>query len=98
MDPSQTVTNAKDAVGDAARKTVEKATEALTPEVPGVPSSEPAPFEEPTEPQGFPPHRDQGSPDRRTPTGAETDLAATAVGQGLMAQHRAWERLPAVVG
>lgn len=82
MDPSQTAKNVKDAVGTAAQKTAEKVSEVLTPEVPGVPASEPAPLVEPTEPRGpLPPRDDQGAPARRTPTGAETDLPATAVGQ-----------------
>ncbi|MFI5494912.1 catalase [Actinoplanes sp. NPDC051859] len=59
-----------------------KVTEALTPDVPGSPGSAPAPLEEPTTPVApLPPKDEQGAPDTRTPTGAETGVPPTAKGQ-----------------
>ncbi len=68
----------KKAVGKAAAKVAE----ALTPDVPGVPGSETPALEEPTTPRGpLPPKHEQGSPETRTPTGAETGDPADAYGQ-----------------
>jgi catalase len=78
MDPSKPAK----AVKDAAEGMVAKAAELLEPPIPGVPASAPPSFEEPTEPvEPLPPRSDQGAPDTRTPTGAETGAPATAVGQ-----------------
>jgi catalase len=78
MDPSKPAEAVKQAVGAAA----EKAADLLTPDVPGAPGSAPAPLEEPTSSQEpLPPKQEQGAPDTRTPTGAETGAAATAMGQ-----------------
>ncbi|HET7387064.1 MAG TPA: catalase [Nocardioidaceae bacterium] len=50
--------------------------------IPGAPGSQPPPLEEPTEPRGpLPPKQDQGSPETRTPTGAETGADPAARGQ-----------------
>jgi catalase len=78
MDPSKPAKAVKEAV----EATAEKAADLMTPEVPGVPSSAPASVAEPTEPrEPLPPKKDQGAPQTRTPTGAETGAAATAAGQ-----------------
>ncbi|MDO3685040.1 catalase [Micromonospora sp. C28ISP2-4] len=61
---------------------VEKVGDALTPDVPGAPGSAPPPLEEPTTPHGpLPPKHEQGGPDTRTPTGAETGVPKIAKGQ-----------------
>ncbi len=53
-----------------------------TPQVPGVPSSEPPTVEEPTERhEPLPPREDQGAPDLRTATGAELDAPPEAAAQ-----------------
>ncbi|MBW1602022.1 catalase [Streptomyces sp. JJ66] len=53
-----------------------------TPEVPGAPSSEPAPLQEPTRPRGpLPPKPDQRGPDTYTPTGEATGVDQAAVAQ-----------------
>jgi catalase len=50
--------------------------------IPGAPGPEAPPLAEPTEPrEPLPPRHDQGSPDTRTPTGAESGAPATAMGQ-----------------
>ena len=54
----------------------------VQPSIPGVPSSEPPTYDEPTVPRGpLPPKPDQGGPDTRTPTGAATGLPPEAVAQ-----------------
>jgi catalase len=74
MDPSKPVKAVKDAVA--------KVADALTPDVPGKPGSAPATPAEPTTPAGpLPPKKEQGSPETRTPTGAETGAPAVANGQ-----------------
>ncbi|QBX56701.1 catalase [Nocardioides seonyuensis] len=66
----------------AAGKVADKAEKLMEPPVPGAPGSEPPSLEEPTEPrEPLPPKPDQGAPDRRTPTGADTDVPAEAMGQ-----------------
>ncbi|MBQ1056365.1 catalase [Micromonospora sp. C32] len=61
---------------------VEKVGDALTPDVPGAPGSAPPPLKEPTTPHGpLPPKDEQGAPDTRTPTGAETGVPKIAKGQ-----------------
>lgn len=78
MDSSKPVKAVKDVVEAAAAKV----TQALTSEVPGAPGSAPATVEEPTTPQGpLPPKKEQGAPDTRTPTGAETGAPAETKGQ-----------------
>jgi catalase len=78
MDPSKPAKAVKEAV----EATAEKAVDLITPDVPGKPSSAPAPWREPTEPQEpLPPREDQGAPDTRTPTGAETGAPSTAAAQ-----------------
>ncbi len=50
--------------------------------IPGVPSSQPPSYDEPTQPTGpLPPKPDQAGPDTRTPTGAATGAPAEAVAQ-----------------
>jgi len=52
------------------------------PFIPGTPSSEPPPLNEPTEPAGpLPPKPDQQGPETRSPTGAETGTPARTVAQ-----------------
>jgi catalase len=70
------------AVKDAVEATAEKAADLLTPHVPGAPGSAPAPFDEPTEPvPPLPPKKEHGTPETRTPTGAETGAPPTAAAQ-----------------
>ncbi|GAB2882103.1 catalase [Nocardioides pacificus] len=78
MDPSKPAK----AVKDALEATAEKAADMMTPEVPGTPGAAPATLEEPTEPTPpLPPKKDQGTPETRTPTGAETGAPPTAAAQ-----------------
>ncbi|MFC7534034.1 catalase [Actinoplanes sp. GCM10030250] len=71
----------KDAVEAAAHKVAEIA-DSLTDRVPGSPGSGTPTVEEPTTPiEPLPPKREQGTPDTRTPTGAETGLPAPAKSQ-----------------
>ncbi|GAA0805824.1 catalase [Spirilliplanes yamanashiensis] len=78
MDSSKPVKVVKDVVGAAAAKVAD----ALTDTVPGAPGSAPAPVAEPTTPAGpLPAKSEQGAPDTRTPTGAETGVPPTAKGQ-----------------
>ncbi|MFS0886958.1 catalase [Aeromicrobium sp. 179-A 4D2 NHS] len=73
MDPSQAAKNIKDAVETTAEKVAEKAADLMQPDIPGRPGAEPASLEEPTEPrEPLPPKPDQGAPEVRTATGAET--------------------------
>ncbi|MGA8257020.1 MAG: catalase [Nocardioides sp.] len=88
MSASSSSNDAVALVRKAVKKTVEGAAELARarfgepPAAPGAPGAEPAPYDEPTKPrEPSPPKPDQGAPDRRTPTGASTDLAATDVGQ-----------------
>ncbi|MER7457872.1 catalase [Micromonospora sp. NPDC126480] len=70
------------AVKDAVEAATEKLTEALRPDVPGAPGSAPPTVEEPTTPHDpLPPKKEQGAPETRTPTGAETGAPAIANGQ-----------------
>ncbi|MFI7606320.1 catalase [Micromonospora sp. NPDC049366] len=56
--------------------------DALSPDAPGAPGSAPPTVDEPTTPHDpLPPKKEQGAPQTRTPTGAETDAPATAMGQ-----------------
>ncbi|HEY6935082.1 MAG TPA: catalase [Marmoricola sp.] len=51
-------------------------------QIPGAPTPEPPSLAEPTEPrEPLPPRADQGAPDTRTPTGAESGVPATATAQ-----------------
>ena len=76
-------------VRKAVRKTVEGAAalasgrrSEATPAVPGVPGAEAPSLAEPTKPRGpLPPKPDQAGPERRTPTGADTDVPAADVAQ-----------------
>ncbi|MEV6597239.1 catalase [Actinoplanes sp. NPDC051346] len=69
-------------VKDVVEAAAAKVTDALTPDVPGTPGSAPAPLEEPTTPHGpLPPKGEQGSPETRTPTGAETGAPSISNGQ-----------------
>ncbi|GGQ40624.1 catalase [Couchioplanes azureus] len=69
-------------VKDAVQAATAKVTDALTPDVPGSPGSAPAPLEEPTKPHPpLPAKAEQGAPETRTPTGAETGAPAEANGQ-----------------
>ena len=78
MDPTKPVKAVKDAVESVA----DKAADLMNPKVPGSPGSAPATFEEPTTPEPpLPPKSEQGQPDTRTPTGAETGAPATSAAQ-----------------
>jgi catalase len=78
MDASKPAKVVKDAVEAAAAKVAE----ALTPAVPGAPGSAPPAVDEPTTPHDpLPPKAEQGAPETRTPTGAETGAATTTNGQ-----------------
>ncbi|WP_433286782.1 catalase [Micromonospora sp. CA-244673] len=78
MDSSKPAKVVKDVVEAA----TEKVTDVLTPDVPGAPGSAPPSVEEPTTPHGpLPPKEEQGAPDTRTPTGAETGVPKIAKGQ-----------------
>lgn len=55
-----------------------KVTEMLTDKVPGAPGSAPPSVDEPTEPHGpLPPKPEHGTPETRTPTGADTGVPPT---------------------
>ncbi|MEH1168231.1 catalase [Micromonospora sp. CPCC 205539] len=70
------------AVKNAVKTASEKIADVLTPTVPGAPGSAPPTVEEPTAPHDpLPPKSEQGAPQTRTPTGAETDTPTTANGQ-----------------
>ena len=72
----------KSTVSQAAEAALAKVAELVPPPVPGVPAPKPPSLEEPTKPKGpLPPKHDQAGPDRRTATGAETDVPATDVAQ-----------------
>jgi catalase len=80
--PKKPTKAAKKAVKKAAKTVADKAADLLTPDIPGSPGSAPALLEEPTTPvPPLPPKADQGSPDTRTPTGAEMGCPATALAQ-----------------
>ena len=86
MDPSKSANAVKrvmkSTVEKAAQKALEAVGEIVPPDAPGAPASAPPALEEPTRPRGpLPPKPDQSAPDRRTATGAATDVAATEVGQ-----------------
>ena len=73
---------AQSAVENAKRAARARVGSSTPPRVPGVPSAVTPSLEEPTEPhEPAPPKPDQGAPERRTATGAATDVAATALGQ-----------------
>ncbi|GLY97758.1 catalase [Actinoplanes sp. NBRC 103695] len=58
---------------EAAASKVADAVDAVSDRIPGSPGSAPAPLEEPTTPhEPLPPKPEQGTPQTRTPTGAET--------------------------
>ncbi|MEV4711698.1 catalase [Micromonospora sp. NPDC049374] len=74
--------NPAKAVKDVVEAATEKVTDALTPQVPGAPGSAPPSLDEPTTPhEPLPPKPEQGAPQTRTPTGAETGAPVTANGQ-----------------
>jgi catalase len=78
MDPRKPAKAVKDAVETA----VERVAGALTSEIPGAPGSATPALEEPTSPHDpLPPRKEQGTPETRTPTGAETGAASTGNGQ-----------------
>ena len=78
MDPSKPAKAVKDAVEAAAAKVAD----VLTDHVPGAPSSAAPTVAEPTDPdEPLPPKKEHGTPETRTPTGAETGTPATAHGQ-----------------
>jgi catalase len=78
VDPSKPVKAVKDAVESVA----EKAADLMNPPVPGSPGSAPATLEPPTTPHPpLPPKKEQGQPDTRTPTGAETGAPAISAAQ-----------------
>jgi len=69
-------------VKDALDKAVAKATELITPVIPGAPASEPPALEPPSEPRGpLPPKPDQAAPATVTPTGAQTGASPREFGQ-----------------
>jgi catalase len=72
----------KSTVTQAAQTALAKVAELAPPPIPGAPAPVPPSLEEPTEPRGpLPPKPDQAGPERRTATGAETDVPATEVAQ-----------------
>ncbi|RKN45388.1 catalase [Micromonospora endolithica] len=78
MESSTPAKAVKDVVGAA----VGKVADALTTDVPGAPGSAPPTVEEPTTRHDpLPPKPEQGAPQTRTPTGAETGAPTTANGQ-----------------
>ncbi|MEU5673483.1 catalase HPII, partial [Micromonospora sp. NPDC047753] len=78
MDSSKPAEAVKNAVKTASGKIAD----ALSPDVPGAPGSAPPTVEEPTTPHDpLPPKPEQGAPQTRTPTGAETGAPTTANGQ-----------------
>lgn len=88
MDPSTPAKAVKKAVKStvegAAARVAEKLAELERPEIPGTPGSGTPQVAEPTKPvEPLPPKPDQAGPERRTATGAPTDVPAEAVsGQG----------------
>ncbi|MGA5300359.1 catalase [Nucisporomicrobium flavum] len=69
-------------VKDVVQAATAKVADALSSDVPGKPGSAPAPLNEPTTPaEPLPPKKEQGTPDTRTPTGAETGVPAPAKAQ-----------------
>ncbi|MEU8821399.1 catalase [Actinoplanes sp. NPDC048796] len=69
-------------VKDVVEAAAAKVADALTPPVPGAPSSAPPTVAEPTTPvEPLPPKKEHGAPDTRTPTGAETGAPAESKGQ-----------------
>ena len=83
--PAKAVKKAvKATVEGAAARAAEMLAEREAPPVPGSPGSGTPPLAEPTKPrEPLPPKPDQAGPDRRTATGAPTDVPAEAVsGQG----------------
>src|SRR3954454_9720341 len=78
MNPGKPVEVVKDVLEAAAAKV----TDALSPGVPGAPGSGTPSVEEPTKPRDpLPPKSEQGTPDTRSPTGAETGVPPTAAAQ-----------------
>ncbi|GIJ48214.1 catalase [Virgisporangium aliadipatigenens] len=78
MSSSKPAKKIKEAVEAAAGKVAD----ALSPDVPGAPSSVPPSLEEPTTPrEPLPPKKEHGAPDTRTPTGAETGAPKESKGQ-----------------
>jgi catalase len=78
MDASKPGKVVKDAVESAAAKVAD----VLTPAVPGAPGSAPPTVDEPTTArEPLPPKKEQGAPETRTPTGAETGAPTTTNGQ-----------------
>lgn len=72
MDPKDAAHEVTDTVKKAAHAVAEKAAELTEPIPPGVPGTEPAPLEEPTEPRTPPaPKPDQGRPALRSATGQD---------------------------
>ena len=79
--PAKAVRKAvKATVESAAARALAKLAELNPPPVPGAPASEPPSLKEPTKPrEPLPPKPDQAGPERRTATGAETDVPAADV-------------------
>ena len=72
----------KSTVTQAAEAALAKVAELVPPPIPGVPAPKPPSLEEPIKPKGpLPPKPDQAGPDRRTATGAETDVPPADVAQ-----------------
>ncbi|WP_244928652.1 catalase [Nocardioides sp. W7] len=78
--PSKVKKAVKATVEGAAARVAEKLAELDRPDIPGTPGSGTPTLEEPTEPrEPLPPKADQAGPERRTATGAATDVDAEAV-------------------
>ena len=79
--PAKAVRKAvKATVEAAASRALAKLAEIDPPAVPGTPGAEPPSLKEPTKPRGpLPPKPDQAAPERRTATGASTDVPDEAV-------------------
>src|SRR5690349_4903044 len=76
--PARAVEETVEKVVDTAKDVIAKSSDVI----PGAPSSAPPTLEEPTEPHDpLPPKKEHGTPDTRTPTGAETSASRTSAGQ-----------------
>jgi catalase len=82
MDPRKPVEAAKHVAREVVDTAAEKAADLVSPDIPGVPGSEPAPLEEPTTPrEPLPPKDDQAAPETRSATGEKSGAAPTARAQ-----------------
>jgi catalase len=79
---NKTAKSAAKTAKKAVKKVADSAAALLEPTIPGTPGSAPPTIDEPTEPHDpLPPKPDQGTPDPRTPTGADLDTDPTLAAQ-----------------